>query len=107
MQLLLSFLLQDTTSPAGGGPGFFIMMMLVMVVFYFFMIRPQAKKQKEEQAFRSGLSKGDKVMSTGGIHGKVVSLEENSVLVQVDDNVKIRIDRNSIRPIATAADSKA
>lgn len=86
-------------APADGGQGAymqFIMMGAIIVVFYFFMIRPQMKKQKEITAFRNSLAKGDKVVTTGGIYGKIIELKENYVLLQVDDNVKLRVDKAAL-----------
>jgi preprotein translocase subunit YajC len=74
----------------------FLPLVLVIVVFYFFMIRPQMKKQKEVAAFRNSLAKGDKVVTTGGIYGKILEMKDNTVLLQVDDNVKIRVDKAAI-----------
>lgn len=74
----------------------FLPMILIIVVFYFFMIRPQMKRQKELAAFRNSIAKGDKVVTTGGIYGKVVDIKDNTVLLQVDDNVKIRVDKAAI-----------
>ena len=74
----------------------FLPLILIIVVFYFFMIRPQMKKQKELAAFRSSIAKGDKVVTTGGIYGKVVEIKDTVVLLQVDDNVKIRVDKAAI-----------
>ena len=74
----------------------FLPMILIIVVFYFFMIRPQMKKQKEVTAFRNSLAKGDKVVTTGGIYGKIIELKDNTVLLQVDDNVKIRVDKAAL-----------
>jgi preprotein translocase subunit YajC len=71
-------------------------MVLIIVVFYFFMIRPQMKKQKEITAFRNSLAKGDKVVTTGGIYGKIIELKDNYVLLQIDDNVKIRVDKAAL-----------
>lgn len=74
----------------------FLPLILVIVVFYFFMIRPQMKKQKEVAAFRNSLAKGDKVVTTGGIYGKIIEMKDTTVLLQVDDNVKIRVDKAAI-----------
>ena len=74
----------------------FLPMILIIVVFYFFMIRPQMKKQKEITAFRNSLAKGDKVVTTGGIYGKIIELRDNYVLLQIDDNVKIRVDKAAL-----------
>jgi len=74
----------------------FLPMILIIVVFYFFMIRPQMKKQKEITAFRNSLQKGDKVVTTGGIYGKILELKDNYVLLQIDDNVKVRVDKAAL-----------
>lgn len=74
----------------------FLPMILIIVVFYFFMIRPQMKKQKEITAFRNSLAKGDKVVTTGGIYGKILELKDNYVILQIDDNVKIRVDKAAL-----------
>ena len=74
----------------------FLPMILIIAVFYFFMIRPQMKKQKEVAAFRNSLQKGDKVVTTGGIYGKILELKDNYVLLQIDDNVKIRVDKSAL-----------
>jgi preprotein translocase subunit YajC len=60
------------------------------------MIRPQMKKQKELAAFRNSIAKGDKVVTTGGIYGRVIEIKDNTVLLQVDDNVKLRIDKAAL-----------
>lgn len=87
--------------PASGGAQSnpimtFLPLVLIIVVFYFFMIRPQMKKQKEVAAFRNSLAKGDKVVTTGGIYGKILELKDNYVLLQIDDNVKIRVDKAAL-----------
>lgn len=85
--------------PAGAGTGnwsFLVMMGLIFVVMYFFMIRPQQKKQKELIKFRSSLAKGDKVITAGGIYGKVVEISDNYVFIEIDSNVKIKVDKSSI-----------
>ena len=74
----------------------FLPLVLIIVVFYFFMIRPQMKRQKELTTFRNSLEKGDKVVTTGGIYGKILEIKDNTVLLQVDDNVKIRVDKAAI-----------
>jgi preprotein translocase subunit YajC len=74
----------------------FLPLILIIVVFYFFMIRPQMKRQKELLAFRNSIAKGDKVVTTGGIYGKIIEIKDSTVLLQVDDNVKIRVDKAAI-----------
>ena len=72
-----------------------ILIVLMILVFYFFMIRPNVKKQKEQKKFRDSLSQGDKIVTIGGIHGKILSVDTSSVLVQSDSS-KIRFDKSAI-----------
>ncbi len=80
----------------GGGWSMWIMLLLIFVVMWFFMIRPQRKQQKELQAFRDGLKKGDKVVTVGGIYGTVSEIKDNYVLIEVDNNVKIRVSKQAL-----------
>jgi len=73
-----------------------IMLLLLFVIMWFFMIRPQRKQQKELEAFRNSLSKGDKVVTAGGIYGTVDEIKEKTVLIKVDGETKLRVDKNSI-----------
>lgn len=95
---LLTIVLQAQTAqqPAGGGWSMWVMLILVIAVMWFFMIRPQRKQQKELQKFRDGLQKGDKVVTIGGIYGTVVEIKEKTLLIEVDSNVKIKVDKNSV-----------
>ncbi len=94
--------------PAGGGAGgllsFLVPLVLVFAVFYFFIIRPQRKREQQHQEMVSNLKKGDKVMSIGGIHGTVTKVDEDSVLVQVDQGVKLRFGKSAIGSTDTASD---
>jgi preprotein translocase subunit YajC len=74
----------------------FLPLILVFVVFYFFMIRPQMKKQKEMNNYRSSLKKGDKVVTTGGIFGRVYEVKDNYVTVDVGGDIKLKIDKNAL-----------
>jgi len=74
----------------------FMPLLIIIVIFYFFMIRPQVKRQKELRAFRDSLSKGDKVVTTGGIYGKIVEVKDNFVMMQVDNEVTIKVDKAAI-----------
>ena len=82
---------------AGGGSAqFLIMMVLIFGVMYFLMIRPQQKKQKELVKFGNALEKGQKIVTAGGIYGTVKEVKEGYVLVEVDSNVAIRVDKNMV-----------
>jgi preprotein translocase subunit YajC len=74
---------------------FMIMMGLMLIVMYFFMIRPQQKKAKLQKAFIESLKKGDKVITTGGIHGKIVSLEATTAIIE-SESYKLKIERSAI-----------
>lgn len=75
---------------------FIIMMVLIFVVMYFLMIRPQQKRQKELNKFRNSLEKGAKVITAGGIYGTVKEVKESIVVVEIDNNVNIRLDKSMI-----------
>lgn len=72
------------------------MLILIFVVMWFFMIRPQRKQQKELQTFRDGLKKGDKVVTVGGIFGTVEEVKDDSILLKVDKEVKLRVAKSSV-----------
>lgn len=92
-------------NPQQGGYSSIILIVLMIVVFYFFMIRPQMKKQKEMRKFRDSIKNGDKVITAGGIYGKVKEVKENVIVLEIADNVRISIDKGSVYP--NAADSNA
>ena len=96
--MLNLILLQEAaqTSAAGNSWSFWVMMILIFVVFYFFMIRPQQKRQKELQQFRDGLSKGDKVMTVGGIHGTISGMTETTFLILIAEGVEISVEKSSV-----------
>ena len=81
----------------GGSPWtMWIMLALIFGVMYFFMIRPQKKQQKELQKFRDSLQKGDKVVTIGGVYGTVVEVKDATVLVEVDNGVKVRFSKQAL-----------
>lgn len=97
--MLASILLDATTTTTtngGGGMSMIFMIVAMIAIFYFFMIRPQNKKQKEIREFRNSLVKGDKVVTAGGIHGRVRDIKENTILLEIAENVKITIDKSSV-----------
>jgi preprotein translocase subunit YajC len=103
----LSILLQASQpQQQGGGWSGLLMIALIFVVFWLFFIRPQNKKQKEEQRFRESLQKGDDVVTIGGIHGKVVEVKPTSVMVSIDNNVKIEVEKSALVAAPTQAPQK-
>ena len=101
---ILSFILAagETTGAAAANPqggssaSFWVMIVLMFVIMWFFMIRPQRKQQKELEKFRNELKRGDKVVTAGGIYGTVDEIKEKSILIKVDGDVKLRVDKNSV-----------
>lgn len=73
-----------------------LMMVVIVAIFYFFMIRPQQKKQKEIQKSREALKPGDKVITAGGIYGKIKEIGDVYMLIEISDGVRIRVDKTSI-----------
>lgn len=81
----------------------FLPMVLIIVVFYFFMIRPQMKKAKDQKKYVEELKKGDRVITTSGIHGKIVDMNDSTFLVEVESGTKIRFEKSSISLEASKA----
>ncbi|WP_026898746.1 preprotein translocase subunit YajC [Daejeonella oryzae] len=81
----------------------FLPMILIIVVFYFFMIRPQMKKAKDHKKYVEELKKGDRVITTSGIHGKIVDLNDSTFLIEVESGTKIRFEKSSISLEASKA----
>ncbi|PWH82265.1 preprotein translocase subunit YajC [Brumimicrobium oceani] len=73
-----------------------VMLLLILGVFYFFMIRPQMKKQKELKKFRESLAVGDKVVTIGGIHGKVLEIGDTTILLSCEGSAKIRVEKSAV-----------
>ncbi|WP_289629353.1 preprotein translocase subunit YajC [uncultured Muribaculum sp.] len=94
---------------AGGSAGMMDLIMIValIAIFYFFMIRPQQKKQKEIKKFREGLNVGDRVITAGGIYGKIRAVKDTTITLEIADNVRISIDKGSVYPSAAQAQESA
>jgi preprotein translocase subunit YajC len=88
-------------SGAGGGSmvSTFVMFGAIFLIFYFMIIRPQQKRAKEREKLLASIEKGDKVITSGGVHGTVAGVEEKTVLLQVTENVKLKIERSAIATI--------
>jgi len=92
-----SILLQAAT---GGGSGLsgILMIVAMIVIFYFFMIRPQSKKQKEIKKAREAMKAGDRVVTAGGIHGKIKDIADATVMIEVAPGTQIKVDKTSVFP---------
>ena len=74
----------------------FIPLLLIIVVFYFFFIRPQMKRSKDQKKFRESLQKGQKVITIGGIHGRIVEIQDTTVTIEVENGVRLRVEKTAI-----------
>lgn len=74
----------------------FFPLIIIFAIFYFLLIRPQKQQEKEHQKMLASLSKNDEVVTTGGIHGTIVNVKDKSVVIRIDDNVKIEVEKNCI-----------
>lgn len=92
----LTLVLQTAPAQQGAGWSMWLMLALIFVIMWFFMIRPQRKQQKELEKFRNSLKKGDKIVTIGGIYGIVDEIKDKTVLIKVDGETKLKVDRNSL-----------
>ena len=98
MNLSMITILQAQGAGQTGGSGLTMLLMLalIFVVMWLFMIRPQQKRQKELNNFRDNLKKGDKVVTVGGIYGTILEVNDNKVMLEIDKDVKIKVDKASL-----------
>lgn len=98
-----------TANASGGGLQLIIMMVLMFAVFYFLLIRPQQKRQKEHRNLLNSLKKGDKVVTIGGLHGTIVEVTDDTVVLRVNDVTKMTFNRNSVSSVSAreTAEDKA
>lgn len=89
-------LLQQDAGGAQSGWGTMGFMLLLFVVFWFFMIRPQMKRQKELKSYRDTLKKGDKIMTTGGIFGKIVEISDTTAIIEVESQARMKVSKEAI-----------
>ncbi|MTI33359.1 preprotein translocase subunit YajC [Cytophagales bacterium RKSG123] len=99
--MTLNYILLQAATDDGGWLSQLLIFGGIALVFYFFMIRPQQKKQKEQRTFIEGVKKGDFVVTIGGLHGKVTDVEGDTILLEVDRGVRIKIEKSSVSMDAT------
>lgn len=108
MNFMLSFvaMAQPGAEGQGGGFGLFLPMILIFVIFYFLILRPQSKRQREHQKMLDVLQKGDRIVTTGGIHGVIVKITEGqpTMTIKIGDDVKVEIDRHAVARKMTLAE---
>lgn len=99
MMNLIAMMPQQGGDPQSGMFSTLIMFALIILIFWLMIIRPQSKQRKEREKMLSSVKKGDKVVTAGGMHGKVAGVDEKTLLVEVSDNVKIKFDRTAVSAI--------
>lgn len=101
--MLSNLITLQSAGAQAGGSGIVNILMIVapIAIFYLFMIRPQQKRQKEIRKFRDGLGVGSKVLTAGGIHGKIKLVKDLTFVVEIANGVAITIDKNSVYPLGT------
>ncbi len=101
------------SAPASSSPWtFWVMLLLLFGFMWFFVIRPESKRRKQQQAFHASLKKGDDVVTIGGMHGSIASIDGDSITLKVNGEVRLKFDRNAIQrsastPAAAAAPTKS
>ena len=96
---------QGGGAPQGGAGGFssFIPLILMFVIFYFLLIRPQQKKAKEHREMISNLKKGDRIVTSGGLYGRITGMDENTLTVEIADKVRVKIARGNVSVLASSS----
>ena len=94
--MISNILLQASPEMGGSSMSMIVMMAIICVIFYFFMIRPQKKREEEIRKFRNALTVGDTVVTSGGIHGKIKEIKDNTMVLEIANNVNITVDKASI-----------
>lgn len=102
MNIFYSLIAQNAAPQGGlfGGPwGMTLMMVGFIAIFYFLVVMPQNKKKKETQKMFDAMKKGDKVVTIGGLHGKISSIKDNEVVIKIDANAELTVEKNAIARI--------
>lgn len=96
--MLTNLILLEGAPMDGGGFNGIFMIIAIIAIFYFMMVRPQQKKQKEIRKFRENLKVGDKVITAGGIHGKITSIKDDHFIVGIANGIDIKVEKGSVYP---------
>ncbi len=86
----------------GGGLMTFLPLVLIVLVFYLFFIRPQMKKSKDQKKFREAIKKGDKIVTIGGIHGKIIEVQETTFTIEVEGQNRLRVEKSAVAMDSTS-----
>ena len=99
MSTLIFFLMGAPSGEQANPLAMFLPLILIFIVFYLFIIRPQKKKEDQRKSMIEAVKKNDRIITIGGIHGTVTQVDETSVLVQVDNNTKLRIEKSALSSV--------
>lgn len=97
--MTLNSILLQATGQGGSGLSSMLMIVAMIAIFYFVMIRPQSKKQKELKRQREAMQKGDRVVTAGGIHGRIRDIKDTTIMIEVAPNVDLKLDKGSVYPV--------
>jgi preprotein translocase subunit YajC len=92
----LNILLMTPQGGEGSGFASLLPLLLVIIVFYFFMIRPQMKRAKDQKKFREAIKKGDKVVTIGGIHAKIIDIQDTTFTIEVESGAKMKVEKSAV-----------
>ncbi|MDO8548753.1 MAG: preprotein translocase subunit YajC [Ignavibacteria bacterium] len=105
---MLNLILMAPTDGGGGSlVSTLIMFGAIFLIFYFMIIRPQRKRAKEREKLLSNIEKGDKVITSGGLHGIIAGLDEKTVLLAISENVKVKVERSAISTVLSSKEVKS
>ena len=90
------FVILQAAAGKGFGYGQIVFLVLIVAVFYLFFIRPQAKKAKDQKKFREALKKGDKIVTIGGIHGKILEMRDTTFIIEVEGGNRLKVEKTAI-----------
>lgn len=96
MNLISVILMLGGQDGQGGGMSSIIFLILIFGVFWFFMIRPQMKKQKAQQKFKETIGKGDKIVTIGGVHGKIIEVQDTTFIIEVEGQNRLKIEKSAV-----------
>jgi preprotein translocase subunit YajC len=106
VELLIAMAPSGAEGGGGGLVSTLIMFAAIFAIFYFMIIRPQQKRAKEREKMLSAVQKGDKVVTSGGLHGVISGLDENTVLLDVGNNVKMKFDKSAVSKVVSSKENK-
>lgn len=106
MNLMSIFLMMPPEEGGGSGLGAFLPLILIILVFYLFFIRPQMKKQKDLRKYRESIKKGDRIITIGGIHGKILEIQDTTFIIEVEGQNRLKVEKSAVAMEGAGASEK-